>query len=155
MKILLMSDSHGRNAMVDHLLEKHNDADLFIHCGDIECDEYVFPALETVAGNNDVYYDYPSQRIFTVHGHRILVLHSHQCMFYYKRSQWLRDTAIENHCDIVFYGHTHVAKDETLDGIRLVNPGSLRYSRDGRSPSYAIVIIEDDVNVQFYFEPFD
>ena len=76
-------------------------------------------------------------------------------MFYYKRSQWLRDAAVENHCDIVFYGHTHVAKDETLDGIRLVNPGSLRYSRDGRSPSYAIVTIEEDVNVQFNFEPFD
>lgn len=141
--------------MLDYILEKHKDADLFIHCGDIECDEMMYPTIETVAGNNDLYYDYPSQRIFTVYGHRILVLHSHQCMVYFKRSQWLKELALENHCDLVFYGHTHVAKDEMIDGIRLINPGSLRYSRDGRKPSYAIVTIDlNDVDVEFVFEPF-
>lgn len=155
MKIILISDSHGRNAMLDYIVEKHQEADLFVHCGDIECDAFCYPDLQIVAGNNDVFYDYPSYRILSVKNHRILVLHSHQCNFYFKRNQWLKEKAIEHHCDMVFYGHTHVASDETFEGIRLINPGSLRYSRDGRKPSYAIVNIEENVDVEFIFEPFD
>ena len=30
-----MSDSHGRNHLIDEIMEKHKDADAFLHCGDI------------------------------------------------------------------------------------------------------------------------
>ena len=53
--------------------------------------------------------------------------------------------ASEYGCDIVCYGHTHISKIKQLDNILLINPGSARFPRDGKSPSYAILNIEDDI----------
>ena len=61
---------------------------------------------------------------------------------------------IDSLCDIVCFGHTHVAYLDQVDGITLLNPGSLSHSRDGKPCSYAILDInEDDVQVEFKFEP--
>ena len=38
MKIVVVSDSHGRNDILNAIREKHPDAGLFIHCGDLEDD---------------------------------------------------------------------------------------------------------------------
>lgn len=154
MKIVVMSDSHGRNKAIDEVIELNKDADMFLHCGDIESDEFLFPDLRTVTGNNDIYYDYPEQLVINAKNHRILVTHSHQCYFR-NRMNYLVQKAKEYHCDIVCYGHTHVAARDVQDGILLINPGSLRYSRDGKNPSYAILTIDEGVSVHFEFEPFD
>lgn len=156
MKIILMSDSHGRDSMIDYLVEKYKEsADLFVHCGDIECDPHNYPNMKIVAGNNDIYYDYPDMLLIEAASHRILVVHSHHCGFMGNRMRYLSNLAKDKQCDTVFYGHTHVANCEKHEGVLCVNPGSLRYSRDGRKPSYAIVDIEDQVQVEFVFEPFD
>ena len=52
MKIILMSDSHGRNDRVEEVIQLHPDADAYFHCGDIECDPYTFPNVRVVCGNN-------------------------------------------------------------------------------------------------------
>ena len=36
MKIVVVSDSHGRIEVLQEILDKHQDASAFIHCGDIE-----------------------------------------------------------------------------------------------------------------------
>ena len=60
--------------------------------------------------------------------------------------------AYELGCDIVCYGHTHVARKEIVDGILEVNPGSLAHSRDGRDVSYAILYLnQDQIDVEFKF----
>ena len=52
---------------------------------------------------------------------------------------------------MVLYGHTHVPSDETTRGVRMINPGSLSYNRDGSSPSYVIARIEGEkIEVDFY-----
>lgn len=155
MKIILMSDSHGRDTMIDYLLDKYKkEADLFVHCGDIEADPHAYPELKIVAGNNDLYYDYPDMLLIQAKSHRILVVHSHHCGFMGNRLRYLSNLAKEKQCDMVFYGHTHIADYQNHEGVICVNPGSLRYSRDGRKPSYAIVDIDEDIQVQFEFEPF-
>lgn len=154
MKILLLSDTHGRNKMLDKVLEMHPDCDLYLHCGDIETPDFLYPQLRVVSGNNDMYYDYPDKMILNVEGHRIYMTHSHLCG-YFNRINKLSELAIANGCDIAFYGHTHVASDQVVNGVRCINPGSLRYNRDGRNPSYAIVTIDRDIKVDFRFEPFE
>ncbi len=143
MKIVVVSDSHGRNDLLCDLVLKHPDADAFLHCGDIEYEAESFPEYIVVQGNNDYFYDTPAQRILPFGNHRILLIHSHQ-LSYRKREEQLIAYAKEHHCDIVCYGHTHVAEYRKVNGIILLNPGSLKYSRDGRDPSYAILTIDGD-----------
>ena len=45
-----------------------------------------------------------------------------------------KKAAAEN-CDIVLYGHTHLAKIEYREGRYFLNPGSLRQPMEGH-PSY-------------------
>ena len=145
-----MSDSHGCNQQMEYVMEKESDADLFLHCGDICVDEYTYPEVLTVCGNND-YYSYPLQRIVDVEGHRILIVHSHQFSFM-KREEKMVQKAKELNCDIVCYGHTHVAFDEVIQGVHLINPGSLYHSRDGRPISYAVLhITKDSIKSEIIF----
>ncbi len=137
-----MSDSHGCNRELEYVMHKESDADMFLHCGDICVDEFTYPEIITVCGNND-YYNYPMKKIIEVEGHRIIMFHSHQFSFL-KRDEKMVQAAIENNCDIVCYGHTHVAVDKIENGIHLINPGSLYHSRDGRPISYAILTITKD-----------
>lgn len=132
-----MSDSHGCNREIEYVMNKESDADLFLHCGDICVDEYTYPEILTVCGNND-YYDYPMQRVLNVEGHRIIMFHSHQFSFL-KREEKMIQRAKEHDCDIICFGHTHVALDKVEKGIHMINPGSLYHSRDGRPISYAVL----------------
>ncbi|SPZ98601.1 phosphoesterase family protein [Staphylococcus aureus] len=42
-----------------------------------------------------------------------------------------------------FYGHTHVAKYEYINGVHVINPGSISQSRSSMEESYAEVLIDD------------
>ncbi|MGI6590297.1 MAG: metallophosphoesterase family protein [Eggerthellaceae bacterium] len=44
---------------------------------------------------------------------------------------------------VVIHGHTHVPRDEQINGIRYVNPGSVRYPRRNSRPSVARMAVED------------
>lgn len=153
MKVIIVSDSHGRDEALRDVLEKHKDADAFIHCGDIEACASDFPQYVIVRGNNDLFFDLPDEKILALGKHRLYITHSHQFM-YSKRVELLAKKAKEVGCDMVCYGHTHVAFYEIHDGVHIINPGSLWRSRDGRGPSYAIVTFDEDkVDVEFVFLP--
>ena len=153
MKILVVSDSHGKPGILNELAEQYKSADMLLHCGDIEYYAETYPQYAIVQGNNDLFYDIPQSRVIQAGKHRIFMIHSHQYS-YMKRLNQLADAAIERGCDIVCYGHTHVAADDTVKGVRLINPGSLYYNRDGRPPSYAVLTLDDEsINVEFIFLP--
>ena len=141
MKIVVVSDSHGKNIRLDEVLKWESDEDCFIHCGDIECSEDAYPMYHTVQGNNDFFCDYPQKIILPAMGHRILVMHGNQFP-YMRRIERMAEYAKQENCDIFCYGHTHVAAIERLDDVLLLNPGSLWRSRDGRGPSYAVLSVE-------------
>lgn len=142
MRVIVMSDSHGRDDRIQELLDLYPDASYFIHCGDIECDPQKFLQLICVQGNNDLYYQYKNEIKLNILGHNILIMHSHQ-FSYYERSRKMAEHAIEKDCEIFLYGHTHVLKDEVVNGVRLINPGSLWRSRDEKGPSYIILDISE------------
>ena len=153
MKLVVVSDSHGKANILEEIVERHPDAQAYLHCGDIEAPQEYYPEYTIVLGNNDIYYDYPEYRILNVGKHRIYMAHSHR-FSYLHRGEQMAKTALENDCDIFFYGHTHIAADEMINGVRLINPGSLWRSRDGRDPSYAVVTLdEEQVDVEFIFLP--
>lgn len=150
MKIVVMSDSHGRDDAVEQVINRHFDADLFIHCGDLSSPIENYPGMIAVKGNNDYYSDLPYERIVTLEGHRILITHAH-LYGYYGRERRLAAKARESDCDIVLYGHTHVARREEVDGVTLINPGSLYYCRDGRGQMYAVLKLKGQIcEVRFH-----
>lgn len=59
MKVILVSDSHGKDDALEMILKQYPDADAYVHCGDIETYPECFPQFVTVRGNNDVFYEYP------------------------------------------------------------------------------------------------
>ena len=111
-----------------------------IHCGDIGgtgvFDELLHCPLTFVWGNCD-FYDSgllaylksvkiaePAERpptVVTLAGKRIAVFHGHEQGFH--RAPESLDV------QYIMHGHTHVARDESANGTRIINPGALHRAR--------------------------
>lgn len=142
MKIVILSDSHGKTERLYELKEAYPDAKYFLHCGDIE-DNIDDERCIIVRGNNDYFYHYPEESIIEVYHYKILIIHGHQFP-YYNRHKKLAEYAKEKGCNVVFYGHSHISVIDQLDDVFIVNPGSCWRSRDENGPSYAIAEIDQD-----------
>ena len=82
MKVLIISDSHGRNNIMDRVIEEESPLDLIIHLGDLEGGEDFLEAIapcpvEMVCGNNDFFTPYPREKIFEIGKYRALICHGH------------------------------------------------------------------------------
>lgn len=141
MKIVLVSDNHGSLKVLKDILNIHQNADYYLHCGDSEMTASMIRPFVGVRGNNDFGLDYPDYRVIEIDGHRVLVIHGHRYVFFNSIEPLIKK-AQELVCDVVFFGHTHMYFDQEIDGIRFINPGSCHYNRDYSRPSYAIVDID-------------
>src|SRR5437868_2669860 len=47
-------------------------------------------------------------------------------------------------CDVLLHGHTHVPRDETIGGVRFLNPGCVTRPNRGAPPSVAWLNVSDD-----------
>lgn len=146
-EIILCSDTHGSSIYLDELERAYPKADLLIHCGDLEDDACRYPHWVFVRGNNDWDNTIPDQRIVSVAGIRILMTHSH-LYGYRNREERLAQAAIAQNCQVVAFGHTHVPMVRRVQGVLLVNPGSMTFPRDGKDPCYAKMIVNDDGEIR-------
>lgn len=84
MKILIVSDTHGREYTLEKALKKTGPIDQLIHLGDVEGGEERIRMLAgnapaaIIAGNNDFFCDLPDERMFTLEGYRIWMTHGHR-----------------------------------------------------------------------------
>ena len=148
MKIVVVSDNHGRMECLREIPQLHRDADAFIHCGDSELPAAALQGYVSVRGNNDFAFELPDMKVLELQGQRIMIVHGHRHL-YMGQPDMLISKARRQGCGLVFYGHTHVFSWIRADGIHLINPGSLSHNRDGSDPSYAVVTLEgNDVSVQ-------
>ena len=143
-KICLAGDNHGRKGVIQKIIEENPGCDYYLHTGDSMLEkEDIFP-FEAVKGNCDGVFDYTDERIYELCGHRILLFHgTNQAAFDFA----LYEYALKRKADIVFYGHTHRFRNEIYNGIRFINPGSCYKSRNLIGPSYALVNLSDDGEV--------
>lgn len=142
-EIILVSDNHGEIKPLEYLQNTYPITDYFIHCGDSEMHPYQLNGFVSVQGNNDFFDAYPYERIIEIGKHRILVVHGHRHMVF-RQPQMLADYAKKNDCDLAFYGHSHIPADDTIDGVRCLNPGSIWHNRDGSKPSYMVIQLDGD-----------
>lgn len=102
-----------------------------------------------VSGNNDYNLDLPRQDIFNIGDYKTMVVHGHT--FYVNRGVGrLREYALENHIDIVMFGHTHRPYIEIGDDVTILNPGSLSYPRQkDRKPTFLLMELDDDGHARY------
>lgn len=147
MKIIVVSDTHGDSERLQEVLAENKDFDMLIHLGDGENDfrdvQTLYPTkgMVYVAGNCD-YGLHDEDHIAIVRGQRIFCCHGHR----YRVDcgvELLAAAALRNECTIALYGHTHVPKIETLNGVQVMNPGSLTLPRGGSKRSYGVIEISE------------
>ena len=150
MKVLIVSDTHGREQNLAEALEQTGPIDQLIHLGGVEGGaEHIrelagdAPAA-IIAGNNDFFCDLPNERIFTIGGHRIFMTHGHG-YFVHSGTLYLKREARKKGADIVMFGHTHKPYMEEDNELLVLNPGSLSLPRqEGHRPTYIVMEIADD-----------
>lgn len=147
MRLLVLSDTHGRPALIDRVIRLEKDAKEIFFLGDVVSDiEAVLPKypdrrFHIVHGNCDYFsdypvfdiVDYPLATVYFTHGHKQLVKYG---------IDGILEAAKNVGANIALYGHTHISAIEYKDGIYLINSGSLALLRDGK-PSYAVIDITE------------
>lgn len=147
MKILIISDSHGKTDNIDKVLNKVGMIDLLIHLGDYESSEHYIEAvapcqLEMISGNNDFYSERPNEKVIQIGNYKVLILHGHRQRVYYGLDS-LKNYGLSLGANIVMFGHTHIPYIEVDDHITLINPGSISLPRqENRKPSFIIMEID-------------
>ena len=153
MKVLIVSDTHGRNGAYLDLLEQSEKMDMVIHCGDVEGSEYLISESAgcrtvIVQGNNDYFSDLPREAVVKLGKYKALVTHGHPYYVNMGYDHLVRE-AKKRKMDMVIYGHTNRPVITEENGIKVLNPGSLTYPRqEGRKYTYIIMEIDDDGEVQ-------
>ncbi|MCR4952479.1 MAG: metallophosphoesterase [Treponema sp.] len=159
------------DALENIVLRYGKECDALVHCGDgnidltglirksvkdEKIDEALPPVIAFVRGNCDEpYYNLgnlspkktifkrpelinPQSQLLTVNGIQLMIAHGHSYGVSFER-MGLEAKILG--CKAVLYGHTHVSSDNTVNGIRFINPGSCSFPRDNHNASFAILTI--------------
>lgn len=147
MKILVVSDSHGRNNYLERAIDKVGDIDLCIHLGDLEGTERYLSntlscQLEMVSGNNDYFTDIEREKMIFIGKYKVLLTHGHRYRVNYG-TDTIKEYAIQNGADIVMYGHTHIPLINIENNLTVINPGSISQPRqEGHIPTFILMEID-------------
>lgn len=133
MRIAVIADTHDR--FPPGLLARVAGADEIWHLGDV-CDPAVLedlsalgPPIRVVRGNCDSESSWPLELTLEREGVRFLLVH-------------IPPVRAPAGVAGVLHGHTHVPRDEEIDGVRWLNPGCITRPRGGGGPSFAWLVVE-------------
>lgn len=150
MAILVVSDSHGKVERILKAIEENKGKiDRVCFTGDgledikLAEEEYSDIAFDYVAGNCDGFYAKPLEKVIIYNNKKILLTHGHLYEGISAKKR-LIERCKEEDINLVFSGHTHEKREEYIDNILFLNPGSIGRPRDG-SPTYSIVEINDTI----------
>lgn len=153
MKIIVVSDTHRNFAVLNEVVNKNLDADLFIHLGDGENEARDVHNLHPekpmvyVQGNCDYGINHKAQQVISVCGYKIFCCHGHMQRVHDGLDLLVSD-AKANECKIALFGHTHLYRTEITDGIFIMNPGSLDSPRNHNLPTYGEIDITSDGEIK-------
>ena len=140
-KIVVISDTHRNKQALAKLADIMFESDYVFHLGDCYDDfmDYAYALKEKafqVHGNCDWGSD--TEIVTEIEGHKILATHGHEYGVKQTRDKLYR-RAKELGCDLVFYGHTHIAEIETVKGITFINPGCMTPYSPKKSFAYVVI----------------
>lgn len=134
MIIGVMSDSHGDYQAIEQAVDTMGPVDLWLHAGDYCGDgdyleRYSGARTIAVAGNCDgLAAKCPVDEFVELNGVKLWVTHGHQCGVKFG-TQDLIALARQYGVDVVIYGHTHIVEITRLNGLLVLNPGSVARPR--------------------------
>jgi len=146
-KIIVVSDTHGNPKGLERLAPLFAENDLIVHLGDGGADMRAISAeypekVYACRGNCDYFSIYPEEGVLEIERLRIFYTHGHA--YGVKGGLYtLAREAKKRDCKIALYGHTHTAAITELDGITLINPGSLKRPVD-EGGSYAYLVVHQE-----------
>lgn len=154
MRIAVLSDTHvpaRAPEIPDWVLEELSAADHVIHAGDYDSPEAYetvvehAPELTAVAGNMDPRnIDVPEVATLDAGGVRFVVVHGTGPLETYRErvAGIVAEEAAADRPTVGVAGHTHERMDETVDGHRLLNPGSAT----GADPASEVSMLVGEVD---------
>ncbi len=132
MLIAVLSDTHGRYPA--KLPEMIKGADEIWHLGDV-CDpgvlvefEMIGPPVRVVLGNCDAELSWPLDLTLRRGGMEFFLTH-------------IPPLRVPAEVQVVLHGHTHLPRDEMINGVRWLNPGCISDPRS-RGTSFAWLEVE-------------
>lgn len=149
MLVLIVSDSHGRD-ICDEIFQIVQ-PDIALHAGDSMLDihdddlkNYTY----IVRGNCD-FSTFEKELVIKIDDKKILLVHGDEYLVNFTDKHLVKRAKMLN-CEIVVHGHTHVVKNIIVDGIRIINPGSISNSRSNYEESYMVADTENFELVSLY-----
>ncbi|MCF0228944.1 MAG: YfcE family phosphodiesterase [Parasporobacterium sp.] len=154
-KILVLSDSHGRKSILSDIIAEHADVNEIVFLGDGERDFEAALAecniapygnntsvnVTQVKGNCDLFSREAVTLVREFGGVRFLITHGYDQ--HVKRGlDELAAHAGAMNCRVALYGHTHIKKRTEKGGVVMINPGS---AADG---NYCVVEVTAEKAVQ-------
>lgn len=152
MKILVVSDSHKNFNALKTVVDKNPDADMMIHLGDGEHEfndiSHMYPqkAMIYVGGNCD-FGQHETIHIANACGYKIFCCHGHT-LGVHEGLEALVGTAKKNGCKIALFGHTHLYRTEIIDGVFVMNPGSLDSPRNHNKPTFGVIDLSESGEIK-------
>ena len=146
-EIIIVSDNHGQTRYLSDMVNYHDEADYYLHCGDSNLDPESMEMKPFIAvkGNTDYVENYKlhehvklptGEKIWITHGHREAV------GFYPEKIVDLAaEFPLEKMPQIILYGHLHKVDVRMHRGHLIINPGSISEPRDGVIKTYAKLIV--------------
>lgn len=154
MKVLIISDSHGRDINLKRVINKIKPIDLLIHLGDFEGSfDYISKIagcpVEAVSGNNDFFSNIDKEKIIKVGKYKVFLSHGHRFGVSYSLDR-IKNIGKQYGANIIMFGHTHIPYINITEDIWTINPGSISLPRQGDGlPSYIIMDINDKGEAHF------
>jgi uncharacterized protein len=131
-RIAVIADTHDRYPST--LPNRLRGADEIWHLGDV-CEpttliafEDLGPRLYVVQGNNDSYPRWPLTLKMEREKIRFFLVH-------------IPPPEAPPDCDTILHGHTHVPRNDLINGVRWLNPGCVSRPNRGAPPSFAWMTI--------------
>lgn len=158
-KIAVISDTHlySPQPWLEKVFSKHlAHADVLLHCGDITTFSVwqIFcqhPNFTAVLGNCDEWRlsdELRPAESLKIDGLQVGMVHG------WGSRSGVPARAAEHFgpdYDLVCYGHTHIRNWDVINGVRMINPGSLSSPRDNNPPGFAYVTVRADKTLKCEF----
>lgn len=145
-RVLVIADTHNKLPPV--IADLAREANEIWHLGDV-CHESILNELRTfgppvaiVRGNCDSNFEWPLTVDLTRNGLRLRLQHI---------PPGPREPLAD--CDILLHGHTHVPRDETIGGVRFLNPGCVTRPNKGAPASVAFLTIRERAEPEWELRP--
>ena len=154
MKILIVSDNHGRTGNLEQVIKNQSPIDYLLHAGDTEgTEDYIEALLDCpsaiVSGNNDFFSGLPFELTVKLGKYKVWITHGHMYGIYMGTKRLEKEMEYRD-VDIAVVGHTHMPMIQWCGDKVIVNPGSISLPRQpGRKPSYMIMEIDRDGEAHF------